>query len=283
MGVLSKLGESWGAKADVWWPTAVSALGSVAALTGPYFGQTSTHPNAFVIGLVVGILGVLAASLSPVYETFRHKAAVTEYEGQIDQLKQDAKDRETEAEIRERENYLLLVHWTLVPLAKKLAEVLQCQRNSRRLESLSAELKTQILNTAKELVGSDPNRVRANYFALEFVDPESAVLRAAGSTSHPPRDQFIEDSAEGRAVFDMLAQDGHLYCHDVKETPPEGWDESKERNYRTFISVTVKCDVEPVGMLTVDAKYPGDLDEGDVPILRLLGVILAISESQKRT
>lgn len=281
MGYFAKRGASWGDKADTWWPAVVATLGGVLALAGPYFGQLSDSSFWQGFGLIVGIIGVLAGAVLHVFETFKHKAELKEAAEALDKAVEDAADRETEAEIRARENYLLLIDWTLGPITKKLAEVLAHKRSSRRFDSAAAELKTQILSSAKEVVGAEPTHVRANYFSLEWLSSGRAVLRAAGSTAHPPRDHFSEESEEGKQVFDMLARNGSLFCDDVVENPPPGWDTSKVRPYRTFISVTVQCDSEPVGMLTVDARDPGDLDEGDVALIKLLGVILAISESQR--
>lgn len=259
----------------------MSALGGVLALAGPYFGQLSDSPKWQGIGLIIGVIGVLAAAVLPVFETFRHQSEIGEANRKLDEAIENGAELETEAEIRAREDYLLLIDWTLGPLTKKLAEVLGYSRKSRRFDSAAAELKTQILSSAKEVVGAEPTHVRANYFALEWLPTGKAILRAAGSTAHPPRDHFSEDSEEGKQVFDMLAENGYLFCDDLLLNPPPGWDETKERTYRTFISVTVQCDSEPVGMLTVDARDPGDLDEGDVALIKLLGVILAISESQR--
>lgn len=294
MGIFAKLGESWGSKTDVWWPAVAAAIGGVLALAGPYFGQLSDKPAVQGVGLLVGVIGVIAAAVSPVYETFRHKNAMRDAKVAADvalreanharlDAEKDANRREVEAEIYAREQFLLLIDWSLIPLVRKLADVLSHRRAPRRMELSAAELKTQILNVAKEIVGVDPTHVRANYFMLDWLESGDPILRSAGSTAHPPRDSFLGSSVEGQAVFDMLAQDGYAFCIDVDTDPPPGWDSDKKRPYSTFISVTAQCNSEPEGMLTVDARDAGDLDKGDVAVLKLLGVILAISESQRKS
>ncbi|WP_187776143.1 GAF domain-containing protein [Antrihabitans cavernicola] len=90
------------------------------------------------------------------------------------------------------------------------------------------------------------------------------------------RSEFVEGTTDGNAAISMVERDDHRLCIDVVTEPPPGWND-KKRDYRTFVSVPVVAGGVAYGMLTVDALEPGDLDENDANVLRVLAGLLAVA------
>ena len=54
-------------------------------------------------------------------------------------------------------------------------------------------------------------------------------------------------------------------------------DSTKERDYRSFVSVSVIAGDTAFGMLTLDAVEPNALDADDLGLLRLMAGVLAVA------
>lgn len=249
------------------------------ALAGPYIGTLSPNQAGQAIGLIIGITGVALAAVLPVVEKFSSNAALKASQDETKTALAATKAAVETAKLESRANFLYLLDWCLTPLVEKLAVVVQEKKNTRQIHAEVSELKQQALRTVKEMIGTDPTRIRVNYFKLEYASG-TAVLKAHGSTATAPRNQFDFNTEEGMTVLEMLAQNGYRFCADVDSAPPPGWNSEKPRPYKTFISVTASAGVEPDGMLTVDGVRPGDLSESDVSIVKLVSTIVAISEAQ---
>ena len=87
---------------------------------------------------------------------------------------------------------------------------------------------------------------------------------------------FTEGTQAGDDAIAMVENGGSRLCPNLDTHPPRGWD-GKDRDYKTFISVSVFADTTAYGMLTVDALHPGDLDERDVDLLTLMAGLVAIA------
>lgn len=256
---------------DSWWRLLVAAGGAVLALTGPYFGALSDNPVWQIVGLVVGIVGLLASAVFPLIEKLRNNREL-----------QELRDSIAETETKARADFLLLVEFSLTPLVQKLAKVVHTRRNTREFEAEAASLRQQALGMAREVIGREHKSVRANYFKLDYSLPQPRLL-AKGSTARPPRDYFDLNSDEGEEVLNMLAENRSVFCANVRRDAPQGWDSSKPRNYETFISVTAVAglEMEPDGMMTLDSGREGDLNKADISMLKLIATIVALSESQR--
>ena len=94
-----------------------------------------------------------------------------------------------------------------------------------------------------------------------------------------PTTTFTAGTPAGDAAIGLVLSDEDLLCEDLESAPPLGWDLSKERDYRTFISVSVIAGDIAYGMLTLDAVEPGTLDVEDKALLRLMAGVLAVALS----
>lgn len=102
------------------------------------------------------------------------------------------------------------------------------------------------------------------------------VVTNAVGRKDSPRFFAEGDGGRGDAAFRMLSRGESIFVADVNKSALPG----KERSgsgYRTFISASIVADELAYGMLSVDAPFPGDLDENDVPMVEVVAAILAIA------
>jgi putative methionine-R-sulfoxide reductase with GAF domain len=88
---------------------------------------------------------------------------------------------------------------------------------------------------------------------------------------------FERGRPDGDFVFGLLEKDQPYFCEDVRTQPPPGWDASRDRDYRTFISVPARVGGRSMGMVTADAPEVGDLNEQNEALLRVFGTVIAAS------
>jgi GAF domain-containing protein len=85
-------------------------------------------------------------------------------------------------------------------------------------------------------------------------------------------------------VWQAVDRDEPRFYEDLDRQAPPGYDRSKPRRYRTFITVPVRSGNTPVGLLTINAPTPGDLTRDDVDTLlmiaALLGNVLGLVENK---
>ena len=83
------------------------------------------------------------------------------------------------------------------------------------------------------------------------------------------------DNGRGDAALTWLRSGAPKFVPDTDREADPAW-KGSGRGYRTYISVPILIKDEALGMLTVDAPVPGDLDETDVPLVEVLAGILAV-------
>jgi GAF domain-containing protein len=183
-----------------------------------------------------------------------------------------AEERELEARVETRvamNDALDPILRLLGNLAREPDEVI---RNQLRAQAIPL-----VLLTAAEFIG--PDRSRACWFRLEPGPPKKLVAPDAAGRAGSASTTFVEGTPAGDAAIGMVLADEDLLCEDILTDPPPGWDAAKERDYRTFISVSVIAGDTAYGMLTLDALEPGDLDADDKGLLRLMAGVLAVALS----
>jgi transcriptional regulator with GAF, ATPase, and Fis domain len=79
----------------------------------------------------------------------------------------------------------------------------------------------------------------------------------------------------------MVLNGESLLCEDIDSNPPPGWDTTKQRDYKTFISVSVAAGDTAYGMLTLDALEAGALTNDDLHMLRVMASALAVALAQR--
>ena len=181
-----------------------------------------------------------------------------------------------EHEIDARAETRLAINDALEPVITLLGNLASEPRGAER-DKMKEKAITLVLTTAADLIG--PERSRACWFRLEAGPPKQLtpvehVGRAGSATT-----TFVEGTPAGDAAIGMVLADGDRLCVDIETDPPPGWDSSKERDYRTFISVSCIAGDAAYGMLTLDAVEAGRLTIEDKGLLRLMAGVLAAALS----
>mgnify|MGYP000851691049 CR=1 FL=1 len=178
--------------------------------------------------------------------------------------------------------FKLLVFDQLAPLARQLSIMAKEpveQRSTKLRETISS-----CVSCASGLAGEHV-RTRATYYIRttrnfkrkdrrEVFVPDITVGRG-----DEPRSRFFKgDGGEGDAVWAKAEADDHTFIVDTdrayKDGLLPGWDASRKRAYRTFITVPIRSGDRLAGLLTVNAPKPGDLTEEDVGTMRVIASLV---------
>ncbi len=232
--------------------TALTAAALVLAALSSILVGTS-HDGTRALWIVANLFAVVIAVLIQAYEQRR-------------------RERERHATEIVAVDMRVAMNDALDPIVRQLGRIAVAggrrEREERREQTIP-----MVLYSAAQLIG--PDRVRACWFELDDGSPRKLRPVLHEGRAEPARTTFVEGTPRGDIVFELLATNTHLFCEDVRVSPPTGWDPSHPHEYRTFLAVPVVAGDEAYGMLSVDSLLPGDLTEGDVPLLRLLAGLLA--------
>ncbi|OLT09069.1 hypothetical protein BJF90_44555 [Pseudonocardia sp. CNS-004] len=144
----------------------------------------------------------------------------------------------------------------------------------RDVGELQGQAKAVVLSAAAEVLGAD--RLRACFFARVEEKPVRLVPSGFHGRAEEPRTTFVQGTDLGDFALGLLARREDLFCADTEAASPPGWDPGPHK-YRTFIVVPVATETRQFGILTVDGLQIGDLTEGDVAAVRVLGRLLAVA------
>lgn len=182
-----------------------------------------------------------------------------------------------ERELAARTETRAAMNDALDPVLRQLGRISSEKSKPARKEIIAAAVPF-VLHAASNLIG--PDRSRACWFELTDDNPARLVPIQHAGRSGSPRTTFTEGTAAGDAAIGMVLNDENRLCEDIVADPPPGWDESKSRDYKTFISVSVAAGDTAYGMLTLDALEPGDLNNDDLHLLSLMAGALAAALAQ---
>jgi GAF domain-containing protein len=183
-----------------------------------------------------------------------------------------AEEREFEARVET----VVQMNDALDPIIRLLGNIALESRKVER-DKLRAQAVPLVLTSAAQLIG--PERARACWFRLEPGPPKQLIPTDAVGRAGSASTTFVEGTPSGDAAIGMVLNDEDRICEDVLTDPLPGWDTSRERDYRTFVSVSVIAGNTAYGMLTLDALEPGDLTKDDMRLLRLMAGALAVALS----
>ena len=242
--------------ARVYLTTAISLAGVALATL---FGMEA---GAAVAGRPWWTLGAVAASVTaagvPAYEQIRKE-----------RMRARAQRAAVDAAVAMR----VTMNDALDPIVRQLGRVATAGRHDR--EALAEATIPMVLDSAAHLVGS--GRVRACLFRFAPGQPMVLVPSAYSGRVDDPLEPIAEGTAEGDLVFGMVRRNQHLYCPDLDAGPPLGWRVTAPQTYRSFAAVPVAAGRSAFGMLMVDALDKGGVRRADVPLIRLLGGLLAVA------
>jgi len=169
----------------------------------------------------------------------------------------------------------------LEPFTALLVQLAPARGNERtRLRGEAIQLaltsiaQLSALASHQELAG--PRRVRACLFLLEAGPPRRLVPSSFAGRSGAPKVTFDSSTRAGQALL-RIVDDGWVLVEDTNRlTVVPWWDD--ERGYRAYAAGPLPGpEGSPVGLLTVDALAPGELNGLDLPLLRLIAHLLSLA------
>jgi GAF domain len=196
------------------------------------------------------------------------------------ELRQEAEARSAETLAIETDAKLRLVVGDVVtPIAEVVGRVHQTSGKGER-ESLRGQLKQLVVEAVASLC--DGERARAVFFQLDRGEMRAAAWFGRGD---PPTTVFTDDPDDRRGQEALLLVRFHDYLliDDVRaEELPRGVEPRPGAGYRSFISVSVFCGEQNLGMLSVDAPEPRAFDETDLNVMRAMAQLLGAGLVDRR-
>jgi GAF domain-containing protein len=196
------------------------------------------------------------------------------------ELRQEAETRSAETLAIETDAKLRLVVGDVVtPIAEVVGRVHQTSGKGER-ESLRGQLKQLVVEAAASLC--DGERARAVFFQLERGEMRAAAWFGRGD---PPNTVFTDapDDRRGQEALLLVRFHDYLLVDDVRGGDlPRGAEPRRGAGYRSFISVSVFCGDQNLGMLSVDAPEPHAFDETDLNVMRAMAQLLGAGLVDRR-
>ncbi|MBC3190950.1 GAF domain-containing protein [Pseudonocardia sp. C8] len=158
---------------------------------------------------------------------------------------------------------------TLDPLVHLLGR-LTVARGAAKTQ-LRGEAISLVVTTLAGLGGE--HRARVCFFALDHDPPRLRPERFAGRAGAPTA-EFSEETTAGAAALGIAHGGAWLYFPDTAVQPPPCWWDD-ERAYRSVLIGPVATPDTVVGLISMDAPGPGELDGIDVALVRVLATLLA--------
>jgi hypothetical protein len=207
-------------------------------------------------------LGAVAASVIaagvPAYEQIRKE-----------QMRAKAERAAVDAAVAMR----VTMNDALDPIVRQLGRVAAAGRRDQ--EALAQAVIPMVLDSAAHLTGT--GRVRACLFRFAPGTPMVLAPTAYSGRVDDPLDPIAEGTPEGDLVFGMIRHNQHLFSPDLAANPLPGWRITLPQTYQSFAAAPVAAGQNAFGMLMVDALEKGGVGRADVPLIRLLGRLLAVA------
>lgn len=161
----------------------------------------------------------------------------------------------------------------LDPIVRQLGRVVTAAARDRA--PLAEAAVPMVLDSAAHLAGT--GRVRACLFRFAPGTPMTLVPAQYSGRVDDPLEPITEGTTEGDLVFGMIRHNQHLFCPDLDTGAPPGWRITAPQTYRSFAAVPVAAGPNAFGMLMVDSLDAEGIRRSDVPLIRLLGGLLAVA------
>ena len=238
--------------------TTVISLAAVAVATwcGTQVGAAVADRQWWVLGAVAA--SVIAAGV-PAYEQIRKE-----------RLRARAQQAAVDAAVATR----VTMNDALDPIVRQLGRVVTAPGRRER-EALQEAATAMVVDSAAQLAGS--GRVRACLFRFAPGTPRMLVPAQYSGRVDDPLEPITEGTVEGDLVFGMIRHNQHLLCEDATVSLPPGWSVAPPQTYQSFAAVPVAAGQNAFGMLMVDSLDVDGVRRQDVPLIRLLGGMLAVA------
>jgi len=161
----------------------------------------------------------------------------------------------------------------LDPIVRQLGRVATAGRHERA--ALAEAAVPMALDSAAHLAGT--GRVRACLYRFAPGTPTVLVPAQYAGRVDDPLEPITDGTTEGDLVFGMIRHNQHLFCPDMDTSAPPGWRITAPQTYKSFAAVPVAAGQNAFGMLMVDSLDSEGIRRQDVPLIRLLGGMLAVA------
>ena len=178
----------------------------------------------------------------------------------------------------------LLINGAMLGTADKLRRLSVLDQASKDMEI--SGFRTSIVSKVCDLVQSEAPR--AAYFRVQDLSAKSRVMQSGTySDSRNREDSFTSEFVEGhggdQGVWDLVDSGDAELSNDTSVTVPASWDSSRNRQYRSFVSVAVRADRLAFGMLTANTLEVDGFSDSDVASIKVLAHLLAAAEATTMT
>ena len=178
----------------------------------------------------------------------------------------------------------LLINGAMLGTADKLRRLSVLDQASKDAEI--SGFRTSIVSKVCDLVQSEAPR--AAYFRVQDPAARTRVMQSGTySDSRNREDSFTSEFVEGhggdQGVWDLIDSGDVELTNDTNATVPASWDGSRNRQYRSFVSVAVRADRLAFGMLTANTLEAEGFSHSDVASIKVLAHLLAAAEATTMT
>ncbi|WP_327785636.1 GAF domain-containing protein [Curtobacterium sp. 18060] len=188
----------------------------------------------------------------------------------------EARKRETQAKQAEGADAQLAMTDAFQPILRRIT-VLAARPSDKRVEPYQ-KVVSAVLRAMPTLFPRSVD-VRMVVYRVDSTRGRKKRLEvedSSGRQKDTPRAFVTGEGGRGDAVFAWLEKHETKFVPDIEMESDPDW-KGSGRGYRTFISASIWSGTDVLGMLTVDAPEPGDLDETDVAVMSTLAHCLAIA------
>lgn len=254
------------------------ALTALAVLTAAATFAVSLVPSGnWLVGIRI-LAGCLAVATAVVgFFKFRNERAFKRQQ----EDERVSLDQALKAESRRTS---LLINGAMLGTADKLRRLSVLDQATKDVEI--SGFRTSIVSKVCDLVQSEAPR--AAYFRVQDLGAQSRVMQSGTySDSRNREDSFTSEFVEGRGgdqgVWDLIDSGDVEWSNDTNAAVPASWDVSRNRQYRSFVSVAVCADRLAFGMLTANTLEADGFSHSDVASIKVLAHLLAVAEATTMT
>ena len=178
----------------------------------------------------------------------------------------------------------LLINGAMLGTADKLRRLSVMDQASKDAEI--SGFRTSIVSKVCDLVQSEAPR--AAYFRVQDLNAQPRVMQSGGySDSRNRKDSFTSEFVEGQGgdqgVWDLIDNGDVAMSNDTTAAVPDSWDLTRNRQYKSFVSVAVRADRIAFGMLTANTLEADGFSNSDVASIKVLAHLLAAAEATTMT
>ena len=250
------------------------ALTALAVLTAATtFVVSFVPPGNWLVGIRI-LAGCLAVATAVVgFLKFRNERAFKRQQEQ----ERVSLDQALKAESRRTS---LLINGAMLGTADKLRRLSVLDQAAKDVEI--SGFRASIVSKVCDLVQSEAPR--AAYFRVQDFGAGSRVMRSGTYSDSRNREdsftsEFVESRGGDQGVWDLIDDGDVEFSNDTNAMVPDSWDVSRNRQYRSFVSVAVRADRIAFGMLTANTLEADGFSHSDVASIKVLAHLLAAAEA----